>query len=150
MRHAVLICLTMILMVATADAQPRGTAVEAQAMVARAIALYDQIGAEQAFATMNRPDGGFRDRDLYISVVGPNGRVVVQAAEPERVGLDVLTITDAVGTPYGRYLVDRATPDGVWVDYLRRDPLTGDDEPKSSWAVRHDGHVFLCGFYKLD
>ena len=45
-------------------------------------------------------------------------------------------------------LVEDASPAGAWVDYLRRDPITGADMAKSSWVVRHAGYVFGCGIYR--
>ena len=124
----------------------RGTAEEAQAMVARAIALYDATG-ETAFAAMTVPSTVFVDRDLYIFVIGPDNRVVAHGLSIERIGIDVTTLIDDAANPYGVALVEEATADGVWVDYRRQDPLTWAIEPKSSWVVRHDGYVFGCGIY---
>ena len=133
---------------ANAAAAERGTAEEARAMVARAIALYREKGAAEAFATMNRPDGGFRDHDLYIFVYGLDRKVVVQAADATRIGLDADSVRDVDGKYYGKESLAAATPQGVWVDYRRANPATGQIEQKSSWLVRVDGYVFGCGIYK--
>ena len=132
----------------SAAAEDRGTADEAKAMVARAIGLYREKGAAAAFAIMNSPDGGFRDHDLYIFAYGPDRKVVVQAADPTRIGLDGDSVRDADGKPYGTESMAAATPEGVWVDYKRANPATGKVEQKSSWLVRVDGYVFGCGIYK--
>ena len=133
---------------AEATAEDRGTADEAKAMVARAIALYREKGAAAAFAIMNRPDGGFRDHDLYIFVYGPERTVLVQAADPTRIGLRGDFVRDVDGKYYGKESMDAATPEGVWVDYRRANPATGKIEKKSSWLVKVDGYVFGCGIYK--
>ena len=133
---------------AGAAAEDRGTADEAKAMVARAIALYREKGAAAAFAVMNRPDGGFRDHDLYIFVYGPDRTVVVQAADASRIGLRGDDVRDVDGKYYGKESMDAATPQGVWVDYRRHNPATGQIENKSSWLVKVDGYVFGCGIYK--
>ena len=133
---------------AGAAAEERGTADEAKAMVARAIALYREKGAAEAFAIMNRPDGGFRDHDLYIFAYGPDRKVVVQANDATRIGLDADSVKDVDGKAYGTESLAAATPDGVWVDYRRLNPATGKVERKSSWLVRVDGYVFGCGIYK--
>ena len=134
---------------ATADEETRGTAEEAKAMVADAIAYYDEVGAEAAFKTFNTdPRPRFYDRDLYIFVIARTGKVVAQAADPNRVGIDAMTVVDAEGTPYGRQEVELPTPEGVWIDYVRTDPLTGEVKQKSSWVVAHDGYNFGCGIYK--
>ncbi|MEX1108956.1 MAG: cache domain-containing protein [Dongiaceae bacterium] len=128
-------------------AAERGTAEEAQALVARAIALYQQEG-EAAFAAMTVPSTEFVDRDLYIFVIGRDNRVVGHGFALERIGLDVTTLIDDAGNPYGVALIEDATAEGAWVDYRREDPLTGLVESKSSWVVRYDGYVFGCGIYK--
>jgi len=127
---------------------PRATADEAKAMVARAIALYREKGPDEAFAMMNRGEAGFRDRELFIFAYGPDRKVVVQAAAPERVGLDADTIKDVDGKLYGVESLRVATPEGTWVDYKAINPVTGDTENKSSWLVRVDGYVFGCGVYR--
>jgi len=124
----------------------RGTALEAQAMVARAIAAYETEG-EAAFADMTPPRKEFVDRDLYIFVVGPDNIVVAQGADAARVGMDVTTFVDADGFAYGQAIVDAATPEGAWVSYKREDPLTGVVEEKLSWVRLHDGYIFGCGIY---
>jgi cytochrome c len=133
-----------------AMAQERGTPDEAQAMVADAIAYTQEVGAQKAFAEMNAGDPRFRDRDLYIFVVAADGAVVAHAADSGRVGLDARTLRDAADTAYGIMIVDHATPEGVWVEYLREDPTTGDVTPKASWVVRHGDYIFGCGVYLSD
>ena len=124
----------------------RGTALEAQAMVARAIAAYEMEG-DAAFVAMTAPRKEFVDRDLYMFVVGPDDIVVAQGADASRVGLDVTTLVDADGFAYGQAMVDLATPEGVWLSYKREDPLTGAIDEKMSWLRLHDGYVFGCGIY---
>lgn len=128
-------------------AQERGTVDEAQDLVARAIDYFDTFGAEAAFAEMNSGESSFRDRDLYVFVVAAGGEVVAQVADPGRVGMDARTLRDAADTAYGSMIIDNATPEGAWVEYLREDPLTGEIAPKASWVVRHDNYIFGCGVY---
>jgi cytochrome c len=149
-RAAALLLLALAIRPVIADeAVARGTAEEAQAMVADAIAYYDEVGAEAAFETFNTSaKPRFYDRDLYVFVIAEGGMIVAQAADPGRVGIDALTQLDAAGEPYGRWLVERPTPEGVWIDYVRLNPVTGEIEPKSSWVVRHDGYLFGTGIYR--
>ena len=119
----VLACGLLAAPLAPADEPDRGTPEEAQAMVADAIAYFDEVGAETAFETFNTSaKPRFFDRDLYIFVISDAGTVVAQAADPGRVGIDALIQLDAAGNPYGRWLVERPTAAGVWIDYLRSDP----------------------------
>lgn len=131
-----------------ADAAERGTAEEAQAMVADAIAAYDATGAAVLFGRINEtPRPEFFDGDLYIFVVDEDGLTVAHAAEPTRVGSDVTRLTDVDGKAFGTEMLAVATPEGAWVDYKWQDPATGEVEPKASWVVRHDGYIFGCGIY---
>ena len=125
----------------------RGTAEEAQAMVAKAIAAYDAQG-NAAFADMNSPSTEFRDRDLYVFVIGPDHLVVVNGQDASRVGLDLEQTVDSTGKPFGKEMIEKANEQGSWIDYVWRDPLTQKDVQKSSWIVRHDGYIFGCGIYK--
>jgi cytochrome c len=126
----------------------RGTAEEAQALVARAIAHYDAAGGEAAFAAFQVPAGDFVDRDLYVFVFGPGGTIVSHGGDAELVGVPADGLVDVDGVPFGAQFMEQATADGVWIDYKWKDPVTGDVQPKSSWVVLHDGHVFGVGIYK--
>lgn len=132
---------------AAAAETPRGTAEEAQALVARAIAAYDAQG-DAAFATMNPPSTEFRDRDLYVFVIGPDNIVLVNGQDATRIGRDLMETVDVTGKNLGKEIVENASEEGAWVDYVWRDPLTEANVPKTSWIVRHDGYIFGCGVYK--
>jgi signal transduction histidine kinase len=139
--------LLLVLAGAAAAAETRGTPDEAQAMVAKAIAVYDADGTA-AFAQMTSPSTEFRDRDLYLFVVGPDSRTVAHGLDASQVGRDLTQVLDSAGRPFGKEIVEKADQKGVWIDYAWRDPITGKDIQKSSWVVRHDGYIFGCGIYK--
>jgi signal transduction histidine kinase len=89
----------------------------------------------------------FVDRDLYVFVYGPDRRVAAHGADAAYVGNDIAGYADVDGKPFAVEIFERATADGVWVDYRWLDPLTGEVQPKSSWVVLHDGYVFCSGIY---
>ena len=127
----------------------RGTAEEAQDMVARAIAYYDEMGAEAALEKFNAdPAPEFLDRDLYIFVYGPNGAIVAHGVDPSLLGRTYSSFTDVDGKPFGEEMQQTASADGTWVDYKWMNPATGETEQKSSWLVLHDDHHFGVGIYK--
>ena len=127
----------------------RGTAEEARAMVADAIAYYDEVGADVAFARFtDDPAPRFRDRDLYVFVLDEDDVLVAHGIEPARIGQTTVGIMDADGTDIGMALRDAASAEGGWADYRWPNPATGDIEPKSSWVILHDGYVFGVGIYK--
>jgi len=130
-------------------AQQHGTREQAEAMVAKAIALYDAKG-KAAFDVMDQgAASGFRQGDLYIFVLstGPDARAVAHGLDRQRIGEVVAALTDSHGKAFGKEMLERATPEGAWVDYVRVNPQSGKDEPKSTWVVLHDGYIFACGVY---
>ncbi len=130
--------------------EPRGTAEEAQALVAKAIAYYDDTNAETAFAAFNNREGEFVDHDLYIFVYGPDRTIVSHGADVNLIGTPVDTLIDISGKPFGAAIQDEATEDGVWVDYTWYNPVDRELHPKSSWIVLHDGFRFGAGIYLQD
>jgi cytochrome c len=129
-------------------AADRGTAAEAKALVAKAIALYDRQGREKAFAAIQDPKGGFVDRDLYVFVFGPKRTIVAHGGDPALVGTDADSLVGGGGVHFGTKFMDESTATGSWIDYKWKDPASGKVLPKSSWVVRHDGYIFGAGIYK--
>ncbi len=132
-------------------AQKRGTPAQAQAMVAKAVALFEEVGLEAAFDRFtNRPGAEFNHLDLYIFVLKAEkgARIVSHAQTRSIIGTDAASLIDPNGLNIGRAILDKATAKGAWVDYGWKDPLTGKVVPKSSWVVRHKGHIFGCGIHK--
>lgn len=126
-----------------------GTKEEAKAMVAKAIALYDEKG-DAAFKVFDEGKAsGFEVGDVYIVVQsrGPDGKVLAHAADPKLVGTPLTQIADPKGKKFGEIMSAEATPAGGWFDYEWPDPATGKLGNKTSWAVLHKDLVFIAGFY---
>jgi cytochrome c len=131
-------------------AAERGTSEEAQALVAKAIAAFDEKGPA-VFDEINAR--GFRDRDLYIFVysTGPDAKIVAYGGPPVTppvLGRPASDIKDADGLAIGEMFQKQATPDGAWVDYRWKDPVTEEVANKSSWIVRSSNYIFGSGVYK--
>lgn len=126
-----------------------GTEAEAQAMVAKAVALFDEKG-EAAFAIFDQGEAaGFLAGDVYIVVqsMGEGAQVVADGADPKLVGTPLTKIEDPTGKKFGEVMNAGATEAGGWFDYEWPDPATGKLGHKRSWAVLHKGFVFIAGFY---
>ena len=136
---------------AEAQTQKRGTPAEAQAMVAKAVALFEEEGLKAAFDRFtNRPGAEFNHLDLYIFVLkdAEGARIVAHAQTRSIIGTNASTLIDPDGLNIGHAILTKAKPEGAWVDYGWKDPLTGKTVPKSSWVVRHKGFIFGCGIHK--
>ena len=118
-------------------------------MVARAIALFDEVGAQATMDAINQdPAPDFLDGDLYVFAYDPADMISAHAVNQSLVGLPVAGFTDVDGKAFGQEISDQATAEGVWVDYKWVDPVSEEIEQKSSWVVRHKDHVFGVGIYK--
>ncbi len=125
----------------------RGSATEAQALVEKAIARFQEAGPDVAFAEISDSKGPFVDRDLYIFVIGPDKIIAAHGVDPARIGTNAMEIKDVDGKLFGPELA-AAPAEGAWVDYKFKNPVSGEVEPKSSWVKAVDGYVFGCGYYK--
>jgi len=146
-RLAGLFCALFWLFAGVALAQDaRGTADEAKAMVAKAIEAFD-TDATAAFAAITAPSTTFVDRDLYVFVFDKE-KIVAHGFDEKLVGTKADALVDVQGKKFGVEFIEKATPEGVWVDYVWRDPISGKDVAKSSWVVAHGDFVFGTGVYK--
>ena len=122
---------------------------QAQDMVAKAIALFDEKG-EAAFAVFNEGEAsGFVEGEVYIVVetVGPDAKVVAHATNSKLIGTPLTQIVDENGKAFGLEMSQKATADGSWFDYVWHNPATDKVQRKEAWAVRHKDFVFLAGIY---
>lgn len=118
-------------------------------MVARAIAMFDEAGADATMNAINHdPAPDFLDGDLYVFAYDPQDLISAHAANESLVGQPAADFFDVDGKAFGKEISDVASADGVWVDYMWVDPVSEETEPKSSWVVRHDGYIFGVGIYK--
>src|SRR5215469_13577488 len=83
-----------------AGAQQSGTADEAKALLARAATAVktDEAGA---LAKFDAPNGGFKDRDLYVFCFDRSSGTVL-AGQPVTRGKDVRTYVDSTGKRFGQ------------------------------------------------
>jgi cytochrome c len=138
-----------LLLASPAMAADEARKAEAKAMVDRGIADVARLGPEAAFAVMNTGEaGGYKQHELYIFVVEvATGKVVAQANDQGRVGMEVRTMKDVDGVPYGELFMEKATPEGAWVAYRRENPVTKQIEPKESFVVRSGDYIYGVGVY---
>jgi cytochrome c len=136
-----------LLVIAAAETSP--TPEEAKAMVQEAVIHFEANGAEATIARVN--DGhSFHEGELYVFMISLEGTNVANAADQSRLGMDARTIQDPDGKYYGRELLERATPEGAWVEYKRINPATGRVQAKRSWVRKVDGYVIGCGIYESE
>jgi signal transduction histidine kinase len=123
-----------------------GTPAEAEAMLDRAV-VEMKTDADAAIAKFNDPNGGFRDRDLYVFCATiADGKIV---AHPSIVGTDLRTLSDKNGKPFGAEMLDGAA-EGVFTEVTYMWPRPDSTEPvdKVSRVTRIGDQICGVGYYK--
>ncbi len=120
-------------------------------VVDQAIARYEADGLDATLAHYNSPAS--IDDEWYVFIIDGND-IVIGHPDPDRLGLDVngWVGTDINGYDFGPEML-AATENGRWVPYVYVNPAEGAlgdkgaFELKNAWAVRHDGLLFVSGWY---
>jgi hypothetical protein len=123
-----------------------GTAEEARAMLDKAIAAV-RTNKAKALEMFNNGEGGFKDRDLYVSCANASDGVVT--AHPTGKGAQLRDIKDERGFAFGEEIMRTAIEGRVnKVTYLWRRP--GSDKPaeKTSFFTKVGGQICGVGYYK--
>jgi cytochrome c len=135
----------------TAFAESRATPAEAEAMVKKAVTYYKKVGREKALADFSRKDGGFIDRDLYVTVYDFQG-VNLAHINPKFVGKNMIDLRDESGKHHIRERIELAQKqESGWQELAGRvNPQTLKLEPKKMYFQRYDNLVFAAGAYKAN
>ena len=131
-----------------AQKTPFGTAAEARAMEERVIT---ELKADQtaALAKFNKPDGEFRDRDLYVFCFNATTGIFNAHIVPTLMGTDIRLVKETDGSPLGQKIFD-ATKDGAIniVSYNFPKPNTTNPVPKESYVTKIGSEACGVGYYK--
>ncbi len=129
-----------------AKANPAGYT---QAFVEKALSRYELEGRESTIEYYNARTSV--DGQWYVFIIDENDVIIAHPTIPENIGQDLKGPlgTDIYGKEFGRELI-AATEDGQWVEYFYDNPANDNRrETKHAWAVRHDGLVFVSGWYEV-
>jgi signal transduction histidine kinase len=144
----VTIFLASLAFAAEKGSEKRGTQVEAEAMVKKAIEYIKANGREKAFAEISNPSGKFVDKDLYVFVYDLNGKCVAHGANAKMVGKDLINMKDVDGKEYVKERISIAKNKGKgWQDYKFPNPLTKQIEHKTAYIEKFEDILVGCGVY---
>ena len=135
--------------------QNHGTAAEAKAMLMKAIAAVKADEAK-ALAMVNKGEGGFRDRDLYVFCANVSDGTLVATGNPnlrEALGVDIRAAQNSTGKRFGEQIYAAIQkPEGqiTEVSYIAPEPDAGDTlVAKVSLVARADNDLGCgVGYYK--
>ena len=117
-----------------------------QEYVRQALNLYDSLGREALVDYYNNPVS--IDGQWYMFITDESGRLIVNGANQDLVGMPLVDVVGANGFPSGRIVADDADEDGEWSVNTFYNPATGRSQIKHPWLVRHDGLIFASGWYE--
>jgi signal transduction histidine kinase len=108
------------------------------AYVRKAIERYKQDGLEATIAHYNSPDS--LEGEFYLFLTDENDIYLAQPVFPRLVGTDIKEVVAPNGYEVGKE-VAKATEEGRWLEYVWPHSVTGKEQNKISWVIRHDGMV---------
>jgi cytochrome c len=124
---------------------------EARELVARAVKHVGEVGDKQAFADFNDKTKAFVNGDLYVFVYSLDGVCLAHGGDPSMIGAHRLDVTDANGRKFIAEMITLAKEKGSgFVDYLHKNPKTGETLPKVTVFTKPAGKEFVvaAGVYR--
>jgi len=123
-----------------------GTAVEAKAMLERAVAAVKEDKAK-ALDMFNKGEGGFKDRDLYVFCANASDSILT--AHPTMKGKQLRDILGKKGYPLGQEIMQKAT-EGTIGEVTYWWPRPGSDKPleKTTFYTKTGDQICGVGYYK--
>jgi hypothetical protein len=133
-------------------AQQLGTADEAKAMLLKAVAAL-KADRDVTLGMINKGEGGFRDRDLYVFCVRmSDGKQLASGAVIPPIGTDQRTLKDSTGKAFGLELYAAGQkPEGEITEVSYMFPKPGTTAPpvsKVSFVTRVGDLGCGVGYYK--
>jgi len=133
----------------SALAGDRGTPDEAKALLVKAVALVKASGKDKASAQFMDKQGGFIDRDLYVSVIDMSGKTTANGGNPRLVGKDNMKYQDADGKFIVKERIEIAKAKGRGMqEYRSVNPVTKEIESKLVFFEKLDDVVVAVGSFK--
>ena len=146
-RWAAVAATAAMLLAGSAFAADRATPDEAKALVEKGAAHLKAVGLDKALVDFADPQGGFMDRDLFIFLYAPDGKILSGSGNPGLIGRNALVLKDVDGKEFGKEIMAAAAAGGGWAEYRMSNPVTKKAEPKKTYAVKVGDNVVAAGAY---
>ena len=143
-----LVAASFFLLLNSASAAEHGTATEAKAMVQKVIAAMKKTSVDATVAEINKRDGQYSDKDLYVVVYDMAGKNLAHL-NPKMVGKDMIELKDEDGKSFIKDRIEIAKKKGSgWQDYRFLNPISKQIESKSMYVEKYENVIIGCGVYK--
>jgi len=121
---------------------------EAKVLVKKAREYIRKNGQEKAFAEINKRDGMFVDRDMYIYVYDKNLKNLAHGGNSKLIGKDLADLRDPDGKYVNKGLLDVAQKGGGTYTFKFFNPASGKIEEKIGYAEMEGDVMVGSGVYK--
>jgi cytochrome c len=133
---------------APAAAAEFATKDEAVTMVKKAVAFINEQGPARAYAEISHQAGRFHDRDLYITVLRLDGKVLAHGQNENLIGEGLIELKDPDGKLFVKERAELARQQpSFWQSYKFMNPATKKVEPKQMYCERLDETTVCGGVY---
>ena len=123
---------------------------EAVAMVKKAVALIQERGPEKAYPEFTTKGGRFHDRDLYITVLDLDGKVLAHGQREDLVGKVLIDLKDLDGKLFVKERMELARQQpSFWQSYKFMNPATKKIDPKEMYCERLNETAICGGVYSF-
>jgi signal transduction histidine kinase len=132
----------------SAFAQSSGSAADAKALIEKAVAAVN-ADEKKAIEDFNDPNGGFRDRDLYVFCAAAPTYNFTAHPKAELRGTPLAALVDKKGKKLGEEIISVAAEGKIGeVDYMF--PRPGGTEPveKVTFVTKAGNEICGVGYYK--
>ncbi len=145
------IAIIFLVSAGVAVAGGKGTAVEAQALVKKAVAYMKEVGKEKALVEFNNPAGKFIYKDLYVWATAMDGTNLSHPYTPALIGKNMYNLKDADGKLFVQERIEIAKTKGKGsIEYRWTNQETKKVEKKVAYFEVVPGmDLFVnCAYYK--
>lgn len=145
-----LVSLIIALACKPAAAAEFATKEEAISMVKQAVAFIQAQGLDSAYAEFSNKGGRFHDRDLYITVLDLDGKVLAHGQREDLIGKGLIDLKDADGKLFVKERMELARQQpSFWQNYKFMNPATKKVEPKQMYCERLNETAVCGGVYSF-
>jgi len=123
---------------------------EAISMVKKAVAFIKEQGPDKAYAEFSKKAGRFHDRDLYITVLDLDGKVLAHGQREDLIQKVIIELKDTDGKLFVKERVELAREQpSFWQNYKFMNPATNKVEPKQMYCERLNETMVCGGVYSF-
>ncbi len=87
------------------------------------------------------------DGEFYVILGLPGGNIAADATTPELVGTKISDLTASDDAELGQKIFALAEGEELWITHMWRNPVTGQEERKHTYATRVFGSYIITGYY---